>query len=162
MLLQNSISEISSNGKYFVFISEKSEKDMLNIFGTKFMDCIGDILHTENFNHDELRKISLIIIEALKRNCNENLSMNISYNNTIPELVISNYKTISGISGMKDFVRSNIYKPLAEFKLKSAIENNNVFISVNNGELTAQIDENFIRLNDIMPQKNVSGIDDVL
>jgi len=44
MLLQNSISEISSNNKYFVFVSEKSENDMLNIFETKFMNCIGFIL----------------------------------------------------------------------------------------------------------------------
>ncbi|MGN9162427.1 AAA family ATPase [Clostridium sulfidigenes] len=160
MLLQNSISEISSNNKYFVFVSEKSENDMLNIFGTKFMNCIGDILHTKNFNYEELRKISLILIEDLKIKCSKNLSMNISYEDAISELIISNYKVVSGISSMRDFVDSNIYKPLAEFKLKNTIEDNNVFLSVN-GELMMQIDDKFIRLIDILPQKNVSGIDDV-
>ncbi|WP_346888916.1 AAA family ATPase [Clostridium sp. UBA1056] len=161
MLLQNSISEISSNNKYFVFVSEKSENDMLNIFGTKFMNCIGDILHTKNFNYEELRKISLILIEDLKIKCSKNLSMNISYEDAISELIISNYKVVSGISSMRDFVDSNIYKPLAEFKLKNTIEDNNVFLSVNNGELMVQIDDKFIKLIDIMPQKNVCGIDDV-
>ncbi len=161
MLLQNSISEISSTLKYFVFVSEKSENDMLNIFGTKFMNCIGDILHTKNFNYDELRKISLILIEDLKIKCSKNLSTNISYEDAISELIISNYKVVSGISSMRDFVDSNIYKPLAEFKLKNTIEDNNVFLSVNDGELMVQIDDKFIKLIDIMPQKNVSGIDDV-
>ncbi len=161
MLLQNSISEISSNNKYFVFVSEKSENDMLNIFGTKFMNCIGDILHTKNFNYEELRKISLILIEDLKIKCSKNLSINISYEDAISELIISNYKVVSGISSMRDFVDSNIYKPLAEFKLKNTIEDNNVFLSVNNSELMVQIDDKFIKLIDIMPQKNVSGIDDV-
>ncbi|WP_346846465.1 AAA family ATPase [Clostridium sp. UBA7339] len=160
MLLQNSISEISSNNKYFVFVSEKSENDMLNIFGTKFMNCIGDILYTKNFNYEELKKISLILIEDLKIKCSKNLSMNINCEDAISELIISNYKVAFGISSMRDFVDSNIYKPLAEFKLKNTIEDNNVFLSVN-GELMMQIDDKFIRLIDILPQKNVSGIDDV-
>lgn len=160
MLLQNSISEISSNNKYFVFVSEKSENDMLNIFGTKFMNCIGDILYTKNFNYEELKKISLILIEDLKIKCSKNLSMNINCEDAISELIISNYKVVSGISSMRDFVDSNIYKPLAEFKLKNNIEDNNVFLSVK-GELMMQIDDKFIRLIDILPQKNVSGIDDV-
>jgi len=160
MLLQNSISEISSNNKYFVFVSEKSENDMLNIFGTKFMNCIGDILYTKNFNYEELKKISLILIEDLKIKCSKNLSMNINCEDAISELIISNYKVVSGISSMRDFVDSNIYKPLAEFKLKNNIEDNNVFLSVN-GELMMQIDDKFIRLIDILPQKNVSSIDDV-
>ncbi len=160
MLLQNSISEISSNNKYFVFVSEKSENDMLNIFGTKFMNCIGDILYTKNFNYEELKKISLILIEDLKIKGSKNLSMNINCEDAISELIISNYKVVSGISSMRDFVDSNIYKPLAEFKLKNNIEDNNVFLSVN-GELMMQIDDKFIRLIDILPQKNVSSIDDV-
>ena len=92
MLLQNSISEISSNSKYFVFSSEKSEKDVMNIFGAKFMDCVGDMLHTENFNNDELSKISIRIMENLKRKCSENLSININYDKTVYEMIISNYK----------------------------------------------------------------------
>lgn len=162
MLLQNSISEISSNGKYFVFSSEKSEKAVLNTFGAKFMECIGDILHTESFSYDDLIKISIRIIENFIRKSNENLSMNISYDKTLSQMIVSNYKSLTGIKGIENFVDSNIYKPLAEFKLKNNISNNQfVFLSVIDGELAAQIDENFIKLADIMPQRNVSGIDDV-
>ncbi len=161
ILLENSISEISSNGKYFVFSSEKSEKDFLNIFGGKFMECIGDILHTENFNYDELNKISIKIIKNLKRKCSENLSMNISYDKTVLQMIALNYKSTSGVIGMEKFVDSNIYKPLAELKLKNTICNNqSVFLSTIDGELAAQINDKSIKLSDIIPQKNVSGIDD--
>lgn len=162
MLLQNSISEISSNGKYFIFSTERSEKDVLNVFGAKFRQCVGDILHTENFNYDELSEISIRTIENLKRKCSQNLSMNISYDKTVSPMIISNYKSASGVNGIENFVDSNIYKPLAEFKLKNTISNNQpAFLSSIDGELAAQIGDKFIKLNDIMPQNNVSGIDDV-
>ncbi|WP_434305710.1 AAA family ATPase [Clostridium botulinum] len=160
-LLQDSISEISSNSKYFVFASEKSEKDVLNIFGSNFMECVGDIIHTENFNYDDLNKISIRIIENLKGKCRENLSMKISYDKSICEIIASNYKSSSGVNGMEKFVDFNIYKPLAEIKLKNNILNKqSIFLSTIDGELVAQIGNSFIKLTDIIPQRNTSGIDD--
>lgn len=161
MLLQNSISEISSNGKYFIFSSEKSEKNVRNIFGAKFMECVGDILNTESFSNDELIKISLKIIEDLKRKCNQNLSMNVSYDKSISEAIVATYKSVSGIKGMEKFVEYNIYKPLAEFKLKNNTSNNqHIVLSAINDELTAQIGNEFIKLGGII-KNNLSGIEDV-
>lgn len=162
MLMQNSISEISSNSKYFVFPSEKSERDIMNIFGAKFMECVSDILHTGKFNSDELNKISERLIERFRRKCSENLSMPIECDDTVYEMIVSNYKNVSGINSMENYIESNIYKPLAELKLKMTIKiNQKVFLSVIDGKLAAQIDGDLIRLTDILPQKNVSGLDDV-
>ncbi|MBU3104996.1 AAA family ATPase [Clostridium gasigenes] len=162
MLLKDSISEISSNGKYFVFTSEKCEKDVVNIFGTKFMACVGDMLHMEHFNYDELNEISIRIIEILKSKCIQNLSINISYDETVSQIIVSNYKSASGVNGMEKFVDLHIYKPLAEFKLKNSISNNQlVSLSAVDGKLVAQIGDKFIKLEDIIPQNKVSGIEDV-
>lgn len=162
MLLENSISEISSNGKYFVFLTEKYEMDIMNGFGANFREYVGDILHTENFNYDELNELSIRTIEKLIRKCSQNLSMNISYDKTVSPMIVSNYKSVSGVDGMEKFVDSNIYKPLAEFKLKNTINNNQpAFLSAIDGELAVKISDKFIKLNDIMPRKDVSGIDDV-
>ena len=51
MLLQDSVSEISSNGKFFVFTSEK---DKVDIFTERFMLVVGDIIRTESFTNAEL------------------------------------------------------------------------------------------------------------
>ncbi|MBW6410138.1 AAA family ATPase [Clostridium weizhouense] len=162
MLLQDSISEISANNKYFVFPSEKSEKDVMNTFGAKFMECVGDILHTENFSCDELNKIAEKLIGKNKRKCSENLSIVLQCDNTVSQVIVSNYRSVSGINGLEKYIDSNIYKPLAELKLKIIIKNNqNVFLSVIDGKFSAQIDDDLIRLTDVLPQKNMSGLDDV-
>lgn len=162
MLLQDSISEIGSNGKYFVFTSEDSEKNILNIFGAKFMDSIGDIIETDAFTSDDLNKISVMIMEKARKKCAENLSLNINYDEIVPHTIALNYKSNLGVSGMESFVDSNIYKPLAEIKLKDNLMNHQTaYLLAVEGELTAQIGDRSVKLADIIPQKNVSGIDDI-
>ena len=78
------------------------------------------------------------------------------------QMIVSNYKSASGVNGMENFVNSNIYKPLAEFKLKNSISNNQlVSLSAVDGKLVAQIGDKFIKLEDIIPQNKVSGIEDI-
>lgn len=162
MLMQNSISEISSNGKYFVFVSEKSEKDVLNIFGTKFMDAIGDIIHTEGFSNDELIRITHKILESLKSKCSENLSISVNYDKTVAEVIADSYKSATGVIGMQDYANRHIYKPLAEYKLKNSITAEQaIHLSVVSGQLTAQIADRNIHLSEMLPQKRSSGIEDV-
>jgi SpoVK/Ycf46/Vps4 family AAA+-type ATPase len=158
MLLQNSISEINSNGKYFIFLSEKSERTFLEVFGTKFMDSIGDILHTEQFSPEELRKLAVKIMEKLKRRCSENLSINLDYDKSIVEMAVLNYKKATGANSIEHFVNEKMYNPLAEYKLQKLMtENENVFLFAANGKLTAQIDEERVSLAELVSnRKNIS------
>jgi SpoVK/Ycf46/Vps4 family AAA+-type ATPase len=158
MLLQNSISEISSNGKYFIFISEKSERAVFEIFETKFMESVGDILHTEGFSQEELRKLGVKTMEKLKKSCRENLSINIDYDKTAVELIVLNYKKAAGVKGMENLVNEKIYKPLAEYKLQNdLIHDQSIFIRVVNGKLTAQIDEQNIILSGVIANRRSSN-----
>lgn len=162
MLTQNSISEITTNEKFFVFSSEKSQNDILNVFGTKFMESVGDIIYTENFSNDELVKISIMAIEDLKTKCVENLSINLNYDRHICERVMSNYKSIYGVYSISDFIESDIYKPLAEVKLKNSISiNQTVFLTVIDGEVIARIDDKLIKLNQFIVGNSSFAINDV-
>mgnify|MGYP003375241567 CR=1 FL=1 len=162
MLMQDSISEISSNGKYFVFISEKSEKDVLDVFGTKFMDAIGDIVHIEDFSYDELIRIAHKTLENLKEKYRENLSISVNYDKTLARVIADSYKSPTGVGGMQDYANRYIYKPLAEYKLKNRMEvGQSIHLSVVDGQLTAQIADKNISLSEMLPQKPSSGIEDV-
>ncbi len=162
MLLENSISEISSNGKYFVFASEKSEKDVHNIFGSNFIEFVGDILHTEEFTYNDLCKLAINIIETFTGKCMQNLSMNVSYDKDVCDLIVTSYKTLTGVAGMESFVENNMYKQLAELRLKNTISKNQaVLLSAVNGEVVAKINSDFIKLSDIIQKKNISGIDEI-
>ncbi|MDP4144976.1 MAG: AAA family ATPase [Bacillota bacterium] len=162
MLLENTISEIRCNGKFFVFVSEKSEKDVMYTFGSKFMECVGDILHTEAFTIDALNQITTRLLESFVRKCSESLSINISGDASVSQMITSNFKIKLGIKGMEDFIEANMYKPLAEFKLKNNVANNEtVFLSMIGNKITAQIKDRLINLDDYAVKKNISEIDDV-
>ena len=162
MLLQNSISEISSNGKYFIFISDKDENRFNEIFGAKFMESVYDIVYADKFSNDDLIKLSYRIMENVKSKCSQNLSLLINYDNTVNERIASNFKSMTGFFGLEDFANTNIYKPLAEYKLKNAIKSNqNVFISASNGDFIAQFDDKKINLSEVIHKKINSAIEDV-
>jgi SpoVK/Ycf46/Vps4 family AAA+-type ATPase len=162
MLLESSISEISSNGKYFVFSSESDEKGVLNTFGTKFMETIGDIVYTEDFSEEDLNKLSLRVVEEVKKKSIQNLSIILSYDLTVISFISSNYNRKTGANGVWEFVERYIYKPLAEFKLRNILNVNQLaFLSVIENEITAQINNRNIRLTEFMTKKNNTQLQDI-
>lgn len=162
VLLQNSISELTSNNKFFVFSSEKSENDVLNIFGIEFMNSVGDIVYTESFTEEDLFRISMRIIEKLKLKCMQNLSISLKYDKSAVDLVADSFKKATGINSVKDFTELQIYKPLSEYKLKNTMKNNEeVLLLEINGKLTAQIDSKYVELSKIIPGRNNSEIEEV-
>lgn len=162
LLLQNSISEISANGKYFIFISEKTEQHVLDVFGSKFVDAVGDIIHTEAFTGGQLQQLALKVLEGIKAKCHGNLAMALNYDQRVIELLAEQYKENSGINGMVDFAHRQIYRPLAEYRLTNNVNSNQtVLLSVADGQLTAQIAGQRISLSDLIPKKYHAGIDNV-
>lgn len=162
VLLQNSISELTSNDRFFLFSSEKSENEVLDILGEKFMNSVKDIVYTENFTEDDLFKISLKIIEKLKLKCLQNLSISLSYDKSAVNLTADSYKRTAGVNSIEDFVELQIYKPLAEYKLKNTIKNNEqVLLLAIDGRLIAQIEDRYIELSKMMPGRNNSQIEEV-
>lgn len=162
MLLENSISEITSQSKYFVFSSEGSEKDITNIFGTKFMEAIGDIVNTESFSNEDLEKLSVRALDEVKKRCSQNLSINLSYDSTVIHFISWNYKSKTGARGIWEFADSNIYKPLSEFKLRNTLSLNQfVLLSVVNNEIIAQTNNMNIILNEFVSKRKNSELQDV-
>lgn len=162
VLLKSSISEITANNKYFVFISEKTDKEIYEVFGARFMDVIGDIVYTETLGKDDLRLIALEIVYAIKQKCAKNLAMSVTCDESIVELIAASYKNAIGVNGMTDFAEKHIYRPLSEYKLQKMTNGNqSVFLQVVNGESTAQIDDETIVLSSVLPQKHSYGIDAV-
>ena len=121
MLANNSISELSANGKFFVFTYEKSDQEVFNVFGSKFMGAIGDILHTTTFDEVELQKLVLLILSTLKNKCSRQLSVSIEWDETVLNAIVSEYKVLSGFIGLELFVNDQLFKPLAEYKLRNSI-----------------------------------------
>lgn len=163
MLLQDSISEIYTNGKFFVFASERKEKEVYDILGEKFMDAIGDLLYTESFTDADLLQLAGKVMQALQRKCYHHLSFNISWNEQVLDLIASSYKSATGAFGLDDFVQAHLYKPLAEYKLRNSVEKDEqVSLSVaNEDQFTAFLQGKDVNLASLLPRKRSSALEDI-
>ena len=86
-------------------------------------------------------------MENFKQKCNQNLSMSINYAQNVLEMVTDSYQEATGIDGMVNYVNEQLYKPLAEYKLKNYVNTDQpVFLSVTDGQLAAQINDGTIKL----------------
>ena len=79
VLMQNSISEISANSKYFIFVTHLSQNKVSDLFGSKFMENVADIITFEPYSDAEIAEIARRILTALNIRCKNHLSAVITY-----------------------------------------------------------------------------------
>ncbi|MFF2754043.1 AAA family ATPase [Psychrobacillus sp. NPDC058041] len=162
MLTQNSISELSANGKFFIFTSEKSEQDVFNTFGSKFTESIGDILHTSEFDEAEKMQLVQLTLNSLKSECRSLLSISLEWDENVLNGISSEFKNASGVIGIKEYVNEQIFKPLAEYKLRNMMNlDEPILLSQTDQKFSANINGNIIYLANILPKNNELVLEDI-
>ncbi len=166
VLMQNSISEISANNKYFIFVTPLSENKISDLFGSKFMENVADIIKFEPYSETEITEIARRILFALNIRCKNYLSVVLSYSEEFTKLCASKYKKVDGFKPVEDFITKDIYKALSEYKLRNTMNvNTSVFLNCINGAICAAMTENgeskTIDLTPFLPKKNTSNFDEI-
>lgn len=163
-LMEDSVDEISANGKYFVFITTEKESKVIDIFGSKFIKSIGDILRVDSYINDEVIEISKKFIYDVSLLCKRNLSINLKYSNDLVEYCAAKYRKNSGMLGIQEYIYENLYKTLAEYKLKNLIKLDTtieLFI-LNNERIMANIygdyGKNIIDLMELLPKNKINNV----
>ncbi|MDR2342061.1 MAG: AAA family ATPase [Campylobacteraceae bacterium] len=160
-LIQNSIDTINANSKFFIFISEKKSTSIADIFGNKFILNISDIISLNSFEKVDLEKITKNLINEFSAKCVNNLRLYVSLSSETILKLVDSFNAKTGMAGIIKHIDTNIYKPLAEYKIKHTINNSNIKIDVSNDNFICNIDGNTINLSSIIENKNVSGLDEV-
>lgn len=162
VLAQQTISEIHANQKYFVFLSERMEEDVYHMFGSDFMDAIGDLVHTDPFTESETEQIAARILEDIKAKCASDLAVTLSYDAAVSQLLAKQFKTVTGISGLKEIADQYIYQPLSEVKLRSPEKlNEYVHIKIEFGKYAAFTGAESLLLEDFMRGMKEASIADI-
>ncbi|MDN4608462.1 AAA family ATPase [Sporosarcina highlanderae] len=162
MLVQNSISELSANGKFFIFASEKSEEDVFDVFGPKFMSSVGDVLHTTSFSKGEVRMLTLRILAELKEKCRGQLSIGIAWDEQVLKETNRQFKTSTGVNGLRNYVHEKFFMPIAEYKLRHSLDTDErVMLTHSDTGYSAIIRGKTIPLAALRPQKMAAGIEEV-
>lgn len=161
-LLSNSISEIGVNGKIFVVSSVKSEQEVQDIFGVKFMNIVGDFIFTGDFSDSDLLELAMNYMKALGKKCVAQLAVTLFWDQAVHERIIMAYRSATGASGIEIFIQDNLYRPLAEYKLRNALQpNESIKISVLDGGFVAEIRGIQVHLADVLPRKRNTGLEEI-
>jgi len=166
VLMQNSISEISANNKYFIFITHLSENKVSDLFGSKFMENVADIITFEPYSDAEIAEIARRILFSLSIRCKKYLSADITYSDEFVQLCASKHKKVSGVKPVEDFITNDIYKALSEYRLRNTMNANaNIYLNNIDGAICAVITEHgeskVVDLTPFLPKKNTSNIDEI-
>lgn len=160
-LLTNSIDVLNSNGKFFVFVSEKGECQISETFGTAFTKCIGDIILMQNFNQEEITSIANMLIERFIGKCRQYLKMDITIDTTFNKKIISSFNPKTGVKGLEDYIENEIYKALSEYRLKNSAQNEEKIKLSYEDAFIAIIDDKKLVLSNFVKNYDAVAIDNV-
>jgi len=166
VLMQNAVSEISANNKYFIFVTQLSENKVSDLFGSKFMNNVEDVIKFIPYTEREIAEVAKKLLFTLNIRCKNHLSFVTTYSEEFVQLCASKYKRVTGFKQMEDFILRDIYKALSEYKLRNSVNANaNVYLNWIDGIIYAAIHENgrteTVDLTPFMPKRNTSGIEEI-
>lgn len=120
VLNANTVSQISSNGKFFVFTSCVREEKLVENLGHQFMSNVNDIITLRDFTQDELLEVLYKLENNLIEECFENLQFGVGIHESLRAHIFYNYSSNIGVKGLYDYIINNIYKPLGEIRLRNS------------------------------------------
>lgn len=160
MLTLNTTDEILANGKYLVFITEKSENTIKTTFPSKFMQKVYDIIKTEVLTEDSLSIICRFILDDYKEKIENNLGIIVNLDENILNHVLKNFPKEIGAHGLNDYIEENIYKPLVELELNEKVSSDKIYtLSDNENILVLADDINIIKLSHVIKRADKEGLD---
>ncbi|MDR1460279.1 MAG: AAA family ATPase [Campylobacteraceae bacterium] len=160
-LVQNSIDQINAKGKFFVFIPEKKSSSIADIFGNKFILHVSDIITLNSFEKADLEKITKILVKEFTVKCINNLRLHVSILDDAVLKIVNSFNAKTGIAGIIEYIDANIYKPLAEYKIKHNPANNFVKVDVSDDVFLCNIDNNTINLSSVIEKRDTLGLNEV-
>lgn len=126
-LTVNATDEIDVNGKYFIFITEKNEREILSMFSSRFNEKVYDILTTNRLDSNAINTITHFELEDCLKNIKHDLNLIVEASYDIEKIVVDNFQKDQGAHGIKEYIENNIYKPLVQLKLKENPITNNIY-----------------------------------
>lgn len=161
-LALNTTDEILVNGKYLVFITEKTEEDIRSAFSNNFMKKVNDIINTINLNEESLSLICKFILNDYQIKINNNLQINIEFDEMVLNHVLNNFDKNIGAHGLEEYIKNYIYTPIVELELTGKISTDYIYkIKEENNSLTIANEVESINLYSVIKTNDNDSIEDL-
>ncbi|GIP52342.1 AAA family ATPase [Paenibacillus vini] len=121
VLAHNSVSELSANGKFFVFVTGSSKSRIEEAWSPKVMEVVGDLIRFEDYSEQDIRAITLKLLRDMELRCKNQLSLRVVFTDNFVACCSSRYKKTTGIRAIEEYIFNFIYKALSDYKLRNPL-----------------------------------------
>lgn len=146
-LVPSAVSSISLAGKYLFLLTDKPESKLLDAFGAPFLSACNDICRTQEFSAEHINKIATHELSELCEKVKKRLSYIVSYDDEAVSVLCGKFIRDLGAESLQIYTE-NLYKALAEYKLKKGSAKKEGKIEVKENELQIKFTEDTVKVND--------------
>ena len=160
-LASEAVSAFTANGKYLVFISEKSLDKAAGVMGAPFINALGDVCTTKELEADAIRRIAEGELEDLKKKASNRFFFKLEFEDGFLDYSVSRSERQAGLKGVQDFYDS-VLQALAQAKLEGDYPKDAVLkLGINDGKISAYYKEETIDLSALLPEGFRGEIDEI-
>ena len=151
-LASEAVSAFTANGKYLIFITEKTLDKAAGVMGAPFINALGDVCTTKELEIDAIRKIAEGELEELKKKASTRFFFKLSFDEGFLDYSVSRSEKQAGLKGVQDFYES-VLQALAQAKLEGDYPRDaELKLIVENGRINAKYGEENIDLSALLPE----------
>ena len=115
------VSEIVTNGKFFVMTSILPQTKIISVLGNKIVKDLGDIITLDPIGEGQVKDLAYTLCVNLVAKCKKNLHINIEFDDEIVEALSRKYNAAQGVKGLEDHIDDHLYETLSEMKLQEIL-----------------------------------------
>ncbi len=128
------VSEIATNGKFFIMTSLLPKGKVVSSLGNKIIKEIGDIIELNSIAGSQVKDLAYTLCVNLAARCKKNLQINVEFNDSVIEALSREYKISEGVKGLVEYIDDNLYEALSEMKLQEILwDDESAMLSYDNG-----------------------------
>lgn len=115
------ISEVATNGKFFIFTSTVSQAKIVSVLGNKIVKEMGDIITLDPIENSQIKDLAYTLCINLVAKCKKHLHIDLEFDDLIVEALESKYSASIGVKGLEEHIDDQIYETLSEMKLQEVL-----------------------------------------
>ena len=151
-LASEAVSAFTANGKYLIFITEKTLDKAAGIMGAPFINALGDVCATKELEGEAIRKIAEGELEELKAKASSRFFFKLSFDEGFLDYSVSRSEKQAGLKGVQDFYDS-VLQALAQAKLEGEYPKDaELKLGVAEGRINAKYKDETIDLSALLPE----------
>ncbi len=98
------LSELSGNGKFIVFLTEKSAGDLVKVYGKDVAETVLDVAQTRPFSRELAERILLGLLDKFQYEVSQMLQAEVVVDSSFKTALLDSYETFHGVHSFLDVI----------------------------------------------------------